>query len=96
MSMKPILPQSDSDALGQDTYATIINGTTNECYNMFMSCSTKPVALSLDGGTTTHFCSCKADIAHMFTGLVIPKGSVIQAKNCTAGQNYTALTLAVW
>ena len=77
MSMKPRLLQSGSDATGQDAYAAIINGTTSECHSLYVNCSTKSVAISLDGGTTTHYCNCKNDIPLIFNGLVIPKGSVI-------------------
>jgi hypothetical protein len=95
MSMAPKLPEYGTDAAGADTYADVIDGTARECHAMSVYCATHPAVISFDDGTTDHL-YIAAGIQHTFHGLVIPKGSVIQAKNGSAGNNYATLALAVW
>jgi len=95
MSMKPKYPEYGADAVGADTYADVINGIKRECSSISIYCATHPVIISLDDGTTDHI-FVAAGVQQTFTGMVMPKGAVVQGKNGTAGQNYTALTIAVW
>lgn len=95
MGMAPKLPEYGTDAAGENTYATVINGIARECNSLSVYCATHPAIISLDGGTTEHL-YVNAGEQFVFHGLVIPKGAVIKAKNATSGSNYATLSVAVW
>jgi hypothetical protein len=95
-SVGPSTPQAYAiSATGQDTYTTIITASGLKT-NMFVSIGgANPAIISIDGGNTDHF-YIPANSAHVFSNILITNGTVIKAKNATAGQSYTNLSITLW
>lgn len=88
------------DTTGANTYATVITPAAGSEYDhMIVSLigSSYGAIISLDGGTT-EFVDVPANGAFAFDGLAsrITAGVAIQAKNLTAGSNYTNLSITLW
>lgn len=64
------------------------------CSHLFVSVEAGDAILSLDGGMTDHF-RVSAAVALTLSGLDIPAGVAIKAKNATA-VNYDSLAVSVW
>jgi len=90
----PGTPTYGTDATGQAGYATIVTCPAWETHNLYVAVDTNPATVSLDGGTTDHLVF-PAAARILLTGLMIPPGTGIQAKN-TGGSNYANLYMSVW
>ena len=88
-------PLFDSKALGTDAYTEILATLTDVTHKIHVAVSSNDIVISLDGGVTDHFIV-KANTNRLFTGLSIPAGSSIMAKNLVAGSNYTDIYISVW
>ncbi len=89
------LPTQGTDATGEDTYATVVTAPGRVTHYASIYCVTQDAIVSFDGGTTDHL-TIAAGVQHLFSGLEIPAGAVIQAKNKTGGANYASMFIAVW
>lgn len=88
------LPTTGFDTAGADAYTTILTAP-RRCSHLFYMIATKDGILSLNGGVIPHFYLLAGTSDHL-PGLDIPAGSVIQAKNFAAGQNYANLYISIW
>ena len=88
----------DAAANADDTYYDL--GTVlRECTSMSVACATKDAIVSLNGGVTDHLYvrnTGGADAPLILTGLHIPAGAVISAKNEAANNDYASLYISVW
>ena len=96
MSERQGKPVIGRDAAGADTYVTVIASaaTTERKYtHIVASVSTYGATLSFDGGTTE-----SVDVpAGGGVGMDdVEITGAVQAKNETAGSNYTKLSISVW
>ena len=91
------LPVHGYDALGEldDGYATVVTAPARECHYVAASVAANGMIISLDGGTTEHL-ALPANSERVYSGLIIPSGADIQAKNLTAGSDYTIAHISVW
>ncbi len=91
------LPQYGVDAIADlgDGYTTVITAA-RRCTSMSLYVETFDAIISFDGGTTEHFFLDASMGQILLTGLDIPKGAVIQAKNASAGSDYLEMSLAIW
>lgn len=89
------LPVLGSDDTGADAYATVATAPARECHYIHASVGTYGAIISLNGGSNDHI-ALPANTERLFSGLVIGSGATIQAKNLSAGNNYTALYISVW
>jgi len=78
-----------------DAWQTIMS-VPRECHFAKMIVQTKDAIISFDGGSTEHFYLTTAVDSGVISGLKIPAGSVIKARNAVAGQNWTLLHIFVW
>lgn len=84
------------DAAGADTFTTIFTCPAVVCHRILVQLEPGyDAVLSLDGGTTDTL-TMKANTQLLLDGLNLPAGSVLQAKNKTAGENYTNLRMLAW
>ena len=89
------LPVLGSDTTGADGYATVVTVSSQIAHYVHIAVGNNGMIVSLDGGVTDHF-AIPADTERLFPGLSIPANSVIQAKNLSAGNNYTNAYISVW
>lgn len=83
------------DATGQDAYATVLTVSGAKNHLFVQNTGTHPTILSLNSGTTDHL-FIAGNTAAMFDNIAIADAATIQAKNGTAGSNYTGLYLSIW
>lgn len=89
------VPESASDATGQDAYATVLTPSATFSRLIVVNGGGFPVTLSIDGGTTDTISRIEGGGTIALDGAAITTSS-IQAKNASAGNNYTNLTVIVW
>jgi hypothetical protein len=85
------------DAAGADTYTTIMTAA-KQCHFMCIHVKTNGVQISLDGGVTNGpaISSGLTTTGGVLSGLDIPAGAVIKARNAVAGSNYANLIVTIW
>lgn len=83
------------DATGADAYATVLTASADRQHLYAYNSGTHPAILSVDSGTTDHF-TIPGQTAFVFDDLMIDSGATVQAKNATAGSNYTGLYVSIW
>lgn len=83
------------DATGQDAYATVKNPTADATHIFINNKGANGCIISLDGGVTDHF-TIQGGAIITLDSIAINNGVAIQAKNETAGQNYSDLTITIW
>lgn len=88
------IPISGYDAAGADTYTTIVTAP-RPCRYLHVYVATQAAIVSINGGDTAAF-TIALGTSHLFSGLDIPTGAIVQAKNETAGQNYATLFISIW
>lgn len=93
----PTYPQAYGiDAAGSDTYTTIVTPSVYDYNHMYVSVQgTNDAIISMDGGVTDHF-YIPAGTVILFDSLKMDDGVAIQAKNASAGSNYTSLAITIW
>lgn len=85
-----------TDAAGADAYASIgTSPAARQAHYMHVAVGNNGATISLDGGTTDHF-TVPANVERLFPGLKIPAGTDVQAKNKSAGNNYSDLVISIW
>lgn len=86
-----------TDTTGADAYATLTNGTSpaRETHNVHVAVGDNGAIISLDGGTTDMF-AVPANVERFFGGLTLAASQTIQAKNLSAGNNFTNLYVSIW
>lgn len=82
------------DATGQDAYATVKTPSANATH-ILASCGSFGAIISLDAGTTDHF-TVQPNMSVILDAVTITSGVAIQAKNLSAGLNYTNLSVSIW
>ena len=82
-------------ATGVDTYATVITPSQDKAHLLVYNSGSNPVILSLDAGTTDHF-YIPGQASLVFDNIRITEDVEIQAKNGSAGNNFTNLYLSIW
>ena len=87
-------PQSGTDATGADTYATVLTPSANFSRISITNEGANAAIVSIDGGTTDTFIRIPGGFAGTFHA-AIRSGVAIQAKNASAGNNYSNLTVTV-
>jgi sporulation protein YlmC with PRC-barrel domain len=94
--VKATAPQAyGEDATGQDAYATVLTTTTAKSHMHVSLAGSNDAVISIDGGAADHFVI-PANSSHVFDNLLIAATTNIQAKNKSAGNNYTNLRITVW
>jgi len=88
-------PESGTDDTGADTYATILTPSKSFTHIAIINEGTNPAVVSIDGGSTDTFVRIAGSSYQAFDQVAIT-ATAIQAKNFTAGSNYTNLTVVVW
>lgn len=88
-------PESGTDAVGADTYATILTPSTVFEHILISNEGANPATVSLDAGTTDHFIRIPGGAVEAFDDIEIP-ATAIQGKNGSAGNNYADLSITVW
>ena len=88
-------PVLGTSATGADGYVTVVTAPARVCNFLHVAVGNNGAIISLDGGTTDHF-AIPANVERGFGGLEIASGATINAKNLTAGSNYTNLYISVW
>jgi len=89
-------PESAIDATGQDAYATIITPSRACSHILISNEGANSVTISLDAGTTDNIIKVAAASIVALDGASITAAVAIQAKNQSAGNNYTDLTITIW
>lgn len=84
-----------SDATGQDTFATIVTPSANASHVAIFNAGPYSVTISLDAGTTNHLII-PGSASVVVDDVTIVSGTDIQAKNTTAGLNYSNLSISIW
>jgi len=88
-------PESGTDTTGADAYATVLTPSTTFEHIMITNEGSNPVTVSIDGGTSDTFIRVPGLSLQAYDGVAIT-ATAIQAKNASAGDNYTDLTITVW
>lgn len=83
------------DATGADTYATVKTAGALATHILVVNKGANGAIISLDGGTTDHF-TVLGGTSLGLDAVTIAAGVNIQAKNETAGANYTNLYVSIW
>ncbi len=94
-SLPTATPESGTDAVGEDTYATVVTPSTTFEHIMITNEGTNPATVSLDAGITDHFIRVPGASIQAFDGVAVT-ATAIQAKNASGGNNYANLTVTVW
>jgi hypothetical protein len=89
------VPESGTDAVGADAYATVLTPSTAFSNIMISNEGSNPATVSIDAGTTDNFIRIPGNCVQTFEGITIT-AVAIQAKNASAGNNYSNLTITVW
>lgn len=84
-----------TDATGQDAYATIKTPSANATHAYISLEGSNAAIISFDAGTTDHI-TVQAGSIVALDNITITASTAIQAKNRTAGSNYTNLNISVW
>ena len=84
-----------TDAAGADAYATILTPSRAARHMYVKLEGANNATISLDGGTTDHY-EITANSAAVFDDVLIASGVDIQAKNTSAGNNYTDLSITIY
>ena len=88
------VPESGTDAVGADAYATVLTPSTAFCHIMIVNEGANPATVSIDAGSTDTFIRVPTGV-FAYDGVAIT-AVAIQAKNAGAGSNYANLTVTVW
>ena len=83
------------DATGADGYATVLTVSGAKTHIAIQNTGTHPAIISLNSGTTDHF-YIPGGVSAVFDNIAIADAATIQAKNGSAGNNYTGLYISVW
>lgn len=84
-----------SDATGADTYATVVTPSAAATHIKITNEGVFPAIISLNAGATDHiFISGQSEV--VLDAVTITNAVAIQAKNGTAGSNYTGLYITIW
>lgn len=93
------LPQYGAEVTGADTYATAMV-LARDCRHICATTNIKSAIVSLDGGAHDAFAVGAVAVAGgtsiILNGIYLPKGTIIQTKNETSGQNYGSVYLIAW
>ena len=90
------LPARDTDATGADAYATVVTGEAREYHHIIAILgSGHDAIISLNGGTGDHI-DIEGGTTVTMDGLKTGSSPVVQAKNTSAGENYTNLRIMIW
>lgn len=89
-----VVPESGTDATGADTYATVLTPSTTFSRIMMINEGSNPAVVSIDNGVTDTFKRIPGGSVIVHDGVAITTAN-IQAKNASAGNNYTNLTITV-
>ena len=95
VSIGSAVPESGTDAVGADAYATVLTPSTTFKHISISNEGANPATVSIDGGTTDTFIRIAGNSIQTFDGVSIT-ATAIQAKNASAGSNYANLTIQVW
>lgn len=82
-------------ATGADTYADVITPSEDKSHILIYNAGTHGAVISLDEGTTDHI-PVPGQSTLTLDYVRIEDGVKIQAKNLTAGSNFTNLYVMVW
>ena len=93
-TLSTAVPESGTDDVGADTYATILTPSTTFSHIMIINEGGNTAVVSIDGGSTETFKRIPTGVL-AFDGVAIT-ATAIQAKNASSGENYTNLTIIVW
>jgi len=87
--------ESGTDAVGADTYATIL--TPSKAFNhiLITNQGTEAAIISTDGGTSDNLGRVEGGSIEAYDDYAITTAA-IQAKNADAGQNYVNVSVKVW
>lgn len=86
-------PQTGIDAAGAATYVALMT-SAKQCHYMCVCVLTHGAQISIDGGATDG--PALGAGSHVLSGLDIPAGAVIQARNAVAASGYTELIVTIW
>ncbi len=90
------IPQAlGTDATGQDAYATILTPSSNKSHIQISLDGSNDAIVSVDAGTTDHI-HMPANSIVSLDSFQVTSGVAIQAKNASAGNNYTNLNITIW
>ena len=83
------------DATGADTYATIVTASAARTRILITLQGANDAIVSVDGGTTDHIYIPAGSVISL-DNLAIANGVAVQAKNASAGNNYSNLSVTIW
>jgi hypothetical protein len=90
------VPQAAVLAAGEDAYAEVLETPDRVCSHVIIQLDAgDPAIISFDGGVTDGL-YVKAGAAYALDGVRLESGSSIQARNGSAGSNFTNLRVTVW
>jgi hypothetical protein len=97
MSAKALIPYGNAtpQTASADTYYTILTAPGWDTYHLRVGCSTHDALVKI-GAETDSVILVPAESSVELSGVVIPAGTVIYAKNAAAGDNFTNLVASVW
>jgi len=84
-----------TDTTGADGYATVLTPARNGGHLLVFNNGPNGATISIDAGTTDHF-KIPGGTGAVLDSIQILSGIAIQAKNTSAGNNYTSLDIAIW
>jgi hypothetical protein len=87
--------ESGTDVTGQDTYATVLTPSEAKTHIMITNEGANAAIVSLDAGVTNTISKVPGGFVMVVDSISVTTAA-IQAKNFSAGQNYTNLTISVW
>ena len=83
------------DTTGADTYATIVTASAARTRILITLQGANDAIVSVDGGTTDHIYIPAGSVISL-DNLAIANGVAVQAKNASAGNNYSNLSVTIW
>ena len=84
-----------TDATGADTYVTVVTASSAKTHIYILLGGSNDAIVSVDSGTTDAI-YVPANSGLLLDDINIANGATVQAKNASAGNNYTNIRITIW